>query len=73
MLMTMDASEVEATVMEVLPSNIFRLALDDEREVLAYLSGKMVFNHIRLLLGDRVRVVLDPYKGTATNRITRRL
>jgi len=64
---------VEAIVSEILPANLFRLALPDGREVLAHMSGRMLFNHIRVLLGDRVLVWLDPYNGKTTNRIIRRV
>ncbi len=39
--------------------------------VLAYLAGKMRLNRIRVLMGDSVDMVLDPYGGRA--RIVRRL
>ncbi|MFZ1075158.1 MAG: translation initiation factor IF-1 [Minisyncoccia bacterium] len=39
--------------------------------VLAYLSGKMRLHRIRVLVGDQVDMVLDPYGGRA--RIVRRL
>lgn len=39
--------------------------------VLAYLAGKMRLHHIRVLVGDQVDMVLDPYGGRA--RIVRRL
>jgi translation initiation factor IF-1 len=39
--------------------------------VLAYLSGKMRKNYIRILLGDRVKVELSPYDLTR-GRITYR-
>ena len=39
--------------------------------VLAYLAGKMRMNRIRVLMGDKVEMVLDPYGGRA--RIVRRL
>ncbi|MDO8566779.1 MAG: hypothetical protein Q7R58_01350 [bacterium] len=39
--------------------------------VLAYLAGKMRLHRIRVLVGDRVDMVLDPYGGRA--RIVRRL
>ena len=40
-------------------------------EMLAYLAGKMRLHRIRVLVGDRVSLVLDPYGGRA--RIVRRL
>lgn len=39
--------------------------------VLAYLAGKMRLHRIRVLMGDQVEMVLDPYGGRA--RIVRRL
>ena len=39
--------------------------------LLAYLAGKMRLHRIRVLVGDQVEMVLDPYGGRA--RIVRRL
>jgi len=39
--------------------------------ILAYLAGKMRLHRIRVLVGDQVEMVLDPYGGRA--RIVRRL
>lgn len=58
-------------VVEALPNTLFRVKLQDEKELLAYLSGKMRLHRIRVLIGDRVEMVLDPYGGKG--RITRRL
>ena len=62
----------EGTVLEALPSTLFRVRLDDGGEILAHLSGKMRLNHIRVLPGDRVRVEFSPY-DTTKGRITHRL
>ncbi|HVS79770.1 MAG TPA: translation initiation factor IF-1 [Candidatus Paceibacterota bacterium] len=60
------------TVIEALPNTLFRVKLDDsEEEMLAYLSGKMRMHRIRVLIGDKVRVDLDPYGGRG--RISKRL
>ncbi len=56
-----DAIQVEATVIEPLPNAMFRLALENEHQVLAHISGKMRKNFIRILPGDRVLVELSPY------------
>jgi translation initiation factor IF-1 len=56
-----DAIQVEATVIEPLPNAMFRLALENEHQVLAHISGKMRKNFIRILTGDRVLVELSPY------------
>lgn len=65
------------TVEEVLPDSLFRVripAVDEGGEgelILAYLAGKMRLHRIRVLMGDQVEMVLDPYGGRA--RIVRRL
>jgi translation initiation factor IF-1 len=55
---------VEGTVVEALPGTQFRVKLDSGHEVLAYLSGKMRKNYIRILLGDQVRLEMSPYDLT---------
>lgn len=63
------------TVEEVLPNSLFRVRISAEEGtgslVLAYLAGKMHLHRIRVLVGDQVEMVLDPYGGRA--RIVRRL
>ena len=53
--------EVEGTVIEALPNTQFTVELDNEHQVLAYLSGKMRKYYIRILLGDRVKVEMSAY------------
>ncbi len=62
---------VLGTVEETLPNTLFKIVLEDGQEVLAYLAGKMRLHRIRVLMGDKVLVELDPYGGRA--RITKRL
>lgn len=62
---------VEGIVDEALPNTLFRVKLSDDQTVLAYLAGKMRLHRIKVLVGDRVQVQLDPYGGRA--RITRRV
>ncbi len=63
---------VIGTVTEALPNAFFRVALNEGGDVvLAYLSGKMRLNRIKVLIGDSVELFLDPYGGKG--RITRRL
>ncbi len=59
------------TVEEVLPNSLFRVRLETGDLVLSYLAGKMRLHRIRVLVGDSVDLVLDPYGGRA--RIVRRL
>lgn len=63
---------VYGTVEEALPNALFRVLIDGEKEsVIAYLAGKMRKFRIRVLVGDRVAIVPDPYGGKG--RITKRL
>jgi translation initiation factor IF-1 len=62
-------------VTEALPSTLFRVKMDDKtedgKEILAYLGGKMRMHRIKVLIGDSVEIVLDPYGGKG--RIVKRL
>lgn len=63
---------VYGTVEEALPNALFRVKLDDQEEsTIAYLAGKMRKFRIRVLVGDRVAIVPEPYGGKG--RITKRL
>ena len=73
--------ELERTgvVVESLPNTMFRVLLDGDSSaensegetILSYLSGKMRLHRIRVLVGDRVLLELEPYGGKA--RIVKRL
>ena len=66
-----DLLEFEGVVMELLPDARFRVRLDNGHETLAYSSGKMKKNRIKVLAGDRVTVEMTPYdltKGRVTFR-----
>jgi translation initiation factor IF-1 len=63
--------EMQGTVIDCLPGTQFKVRLDNDHEVLAYLSGKMRKYYIRVLLGDRVLVELTPY-DLSRGRITYR-
>lgn len=57
--------------MEALPNTLFKVKLENGREQIAYLSGKMRLHRIKVLIGDRVSVNLDKYGGKG--RIVKRL
>ncbi|MEX0673091.1 MAG: translation initiation factor IF-1 [Candidatus Paceibacterota bacterium] len=64
--------EVTGLVTEALPNAMFRVERDDTKEeMLAFLAGKMRLYRIKVLIGDKVKMQLDPYGGKA--RITQRL
>jgi translation initiation factor IF-1 len=56
--------EVEGIVMEALPNAMFKVKINEEHEVLATLSGRIRMNFVRIVPGDKVRVVLSPYDLT---------
>ena len=51
----------EGEVIEALPNATFKVKMDDGKEILAHLSGKMRLHFIRILPGDRVKVEVSPY------------
>jgi len=48
-------------VIESLPGVNFRIKLDNGREILAYLAGKLKHYRIKILPGDKVLVEMSPY------------
>lgn len=64
--------EITGQVTEALPNAMFRVERDDTgEEITAYLAGKMRLYRIKVLVGDKVKMQLDPYGGNA--RITQRM
>jgi len=56
-------------VVELLPRSVYRLELEDRRQVLAHAAGRRQVHFVRLRPGDKVRVVISPYDGSR-GRIT---
>ena len=56
--------EFQGVVLELLPNAMFIVKLENDHEVLAYSSGKMRKNRIRVLAGDKVTVEMTPYDLT---------
>ena len=56
-----DVIEVEGTVLEKLPTAMFKVELENQHVVLAHISGKLRMNFIRILPGDKVTIELSPY------------
>jgi translation initiation factor IF-1 len=56
--------EFEGVVEEVLPDARCRVKLDNGHEVIAYTSGRMKKNRIRILAGDKVTIEMTPYDLT---------
>lgn len=60
-------------VVEALPNTLFRVTLEGaDSTILTYLAGKMRLHRIRILVGDKVEVELDPYNAEKA-KIVRRL
>lgn len=65
----MDRKE-KAEVIEALPSLRFKVEFADGKTMIAYLGGKLHRNFIRVLIGDKVEVVVPPTGNIC--RITKR-
>ena len=61
---------VIGTVDEALPNTLFRVTLENGEKLLTFLSGKMRMYRSRVLVGDKVEIILDQYGGKG--RIIRR-
>ena len=59
-----DFLTVEGVVEELLPSTNFRVKLDNGKDILAHLSGRMRIYHIKISEGDRVKLEMSPYDLT---------
>ena len=59
-------------VLEALPSLNFRVKLDDGKEILAHLAGKMRIYRIKVLPGDQVTVEMTPYDENRGRIVYRR-
>lgn len=67
---TQQAETVRGTIQEALPNTMFRVELENGTLIVAYLAGKMRLHRIKVLVGDTVELILDPYGGKA--RVVRR-
>ena len=55
------AIKVEGTVVEVLPNNLFRVALLNGHRILAHISGKMRLDSVPIAAGEKVNLEMSPY------------
>ena len=66
-----DVIEAEGVVVEVLGNMNFKVEIMNSHVILAYVSGKLRANKIRILVGDTVKVEKSPYdltKGSIVRR-----
>ena len=55
---------VNGVITEILPKAQFRIKLENDMEIIGYVSGKIRVYSIRLFRGDRVSVEISPYDLT---------
>lgn len=70
----MDETDIETTdgrVIEALPSTLFRVETTAGKVIISYLGGRMRVHKIKVLVGDKVTIQIDPYGGKG--RIIKRL
>ena len=54
----------DGIIVEALSNAMFKVKLQNDREILATISGKMRMHYIRILPGDKVGVEMSPYDLT---------
>lgn len=59
--MAQEVVEANGVILESLPNTTFKVKLEDGREILAHLAGKMRLHHITVMPGDQVKVQMSPY------------
>ena len=64
-----DVIEFEGVVEEVLPNTTFKVRLSNGHVIIAYISGNLRRNYIKVLEGDKVKIEMSPYDLTK-GRIT---
>jgi translation initiation factor IF-1 len=59
-----DVLIIDGKVTEVLPNATYRVLIENGSIILAYISGRMRQNNIKVLLGDEVKMEMSPYDLT---------
>ena len=55
------AIELEGKITDILPGDRFKILLENGRDLMAKVSGKMRMHNIKLVIGDTVKVEVSPY------------
>jgi translation initiation factor IF-1 len=63
--------EAVGTIVEALPSALYRVELADGRRLLAHIGQQMRLTYVRVLPGDRVVVELSPYDRSRGRIVSR--
>lgn len=61
----------DGIIIDILPSDKFKVQLENGAIITGYISGRIRINKIRLIEGDKVEMELSPY-DLSTGRITYR-
>jgi len=67
-----DLLELEGTIIDVLPNQMFKVKLENDHVITAYTGGRLKKFKIRIIAGDKVKVEMSPY-DLERGRITFRL
>jgi translation initiation factor IF-1 len=67
-----DVIEVEGKVIQVLPGTMFRIELANKHVVLGAISGRLRKNFIKIIVGDMVKMEMNP-SDISKARITYRI
>ena len=59
--MSEDELEIDGVVLEQLPNSMFSVESDQHHRLKAMLSKELILKRVRVIPGDRVKVVLLPY------------
>ena len=62
--MKQESIKAEGIIKEALANATFRVELSNGHIILAYISGKMRMNYIKLVVGDKVKIEMSPYDLT---------
>ena len=65
------SKEQDGLIIEALSNAKFKVELENGHVITAHISGKMRMHYIKILPGDKVKVVMSPYDLTQ-GRITLR-
>ncbi len=66
-----DRPAVTGSVVEQLPSALYRVRLDEGGEIVAHIADRIDRNFVRVLVGDRVRI--ERSKDVTRGRIVEKL
>ncbi len=52
---------ISGEIIQILPNTMFKVQLDNDREIIGVPSGKMRRGFMRLMPGQKIRVEMTPY------------